>query len=76
VTNTSNKTISVVKNVGKVDYEKGIVTILNFAVSAYSGSGIKLYVKPRSSDVDFALSDYFEIKTEDVAITVIGTRKE
>ena len=76
VTNTSNKTISVVKNVGKVDYDKGTVTILNFATPAYSGNGIKLYVKPRSSDVDFALSDYFEVKTEDVAIAIIGTRKE
>lgn len=76
VTGTANKTTSVVKNIGKVDYDKGIVTILNFTTPAYSGAGIKLYVKPRTNDVDFAQSDYFEIKTEDVAITVVGTRKE
>ena len=76
VTNSSNKTMSVVKNIGKVDYDKGTVAILNFATPSYSGSGIKLYVTPRSNDVDFALSDYFEIKTEDVNITIVGTRKE
>jgi hypothetical protein len=76
VTNSSNKTMSVVKNIGKVDYDKGTIAILNFAIPSYSGNGIKLYVKPRSSEVDFALSDYFEVKTEDVNITIIGTRKE
>lgn len=76
VTGTANKTTSVVKNIGKVDYDKGVVTILNFTTPAYSGAGIKLYVRPRTNDVDFAQSDYFEIKTEDVAITVVGTRKE
>lgn len=76
VTGTAGKTTSIVKAIGKVDYEAGKITIQNFQVSKYEGNAIKIYVRPRSNDVDFALSDYFEIKSEDISIGVVGTRKE
>lgn len=76
VTSTANRTVSVVKNIGRVNYAKGLITISNFSVSGYTGEGIKVYARPKSNDVDFALSDYFEIKTEDVNVNVIGTRNQ
>lgn len=75
VAGTANKTTTAVKNVGKVNYNTGTITISNFITSGYTGAGIKLYVRPRSNDVDFAMRDYFEIKSEDVAISVIGVRE-
>lgn len=76
VSTTANRSLSVVKNIGKVNYDKGNITMTGFNVSSYTGSGIKIYVRPRSLDVDFSQGDYFEIKSEDIAIGVIGNRKQ
>lgn len=72
---TPNETVSVIKNIGTIDYDTGLLRILSFTVSAYSGDAIKLYVLPRTNDVDFGRGDYFEIKAEDVDIEVIGIRE-
>lgn len=76
VTGTSGKTTSIMKTIGKVNYNTGTLTIQNFTTSKYDPAGIKIYVRPKSNDVDFLLSDYFEIKSEDIAIDVIGTRTQ
>lgn len=74
VSSTSGRTLSLVKNIGRVDYESGVITLSNFVVSNYVGSEIKIYVRPKSNDVDFSSSDYFEIKSEDTNVEVIGVR--
>lgn len=74
VSSTSGRTLSLVKNVGRVNYARGIITLSNFSVSRYAGSEIKIYVRPKSNDVDFSSSDYFEIKSEDTNVEVIGVR--
>ena len=71
---TSESTLSVVKEIGTIDYNKGLIKLSNFIVTAFNGNAIKIYVVPRTNDVDFTRSDYFEIKSEDVDITVIGVR--
>jgi len=71
---TSERTLSVVKEIGTIDYNKGLIKLSNFIVTAFNGNAIKIYVVPRTNDVDFTRSDYFEIKSEDVDITVIGVR--
>lgn len=75
VQNTSDRTVSVVKNIGNINYDTGKVTLSNFVTSGYDGNQIKIYVLPRTNDVDFGRSDYFEIKTEDIAVNVIGVRE-
>lgn len=70
-----NNSISTIQNVGTIDYESGRVKLLNLNVTAYEGDAIKVYVTPRSNDVSFGRSDYFEIKAEDVMIDVIGVRE-
>ena len=74
VSQTSGKTYSFVREIGSIDYEAGIVSISSFEVSSYEGDNIKIYVTPRSNDVEFELGDYFEIKSEDINIEVIGIR--
>lgn len=76
VTITGNKTHSIVLNIGKIDYDTGIITLNSFAPEAYEGNDIKVYVAPRSNDVNFLRGDYFEIKQEDVNINVIGIRRD
>lgn len=74
VTQSSSKTYSLVKDIGTIDYETGIVILNNFNVTSHENNDLKIYVAPRSNDVEFELGDYFEIKTEDVDIEVIGIR--
>lgn len=76
VTTYGQKTHSLVTNLGKINYNTGTITLSGFSPDAYVGDGIKLYVLPRSNDVDFTRSDYFEIKEEDVNIDVIGIRRD
>jgi hypothetical protein len=75
VTISSGRTFSLVRNVGTVDYSKGLIKLSSFSVQKYSGDAIKIYVTPESNDVDFGRSDYFEIKIEDVKVNVLGVRK-
>lgn len=75
VFNTPNKTVSMVKKVGTIDYATGTITLTDFNVSGFDGNAIKIYVVPQSNDVTFGRGDYFEIKSEDVAIDVIGVRE-
>lgn len=75
VYNTPNRTVSTVKNVGKINYNTGEITIPSLSISSYEGNAIKLFVLPRSNDVDFGKSDYFEIKAEDVSVEVVGVRE-
>lgn len=75
VYSNKNDTQSVVQNIGTVNYETGELRIANLYVSDFLGDAIKIYVTPRSNDVQFGRSDYFEIKAEDVNITVTGVRE-
>lgn len=75
VYSNKNDTQSVVQNIGTIDYETGELRIANLYVSAFLGDAIKIYVTPRSNDVSFGRSDYFEIKEEDIMVTVSGVRE-
>lgn len=70
-----NDTQSSVINIGSVNYDTGELRIANFYVSAFVGDAIKIYVTPRSNDVSFGRSDYFEIKAEDITMNVSGVRE-
>ena len=70
-----NDTISTIKEIGTVNYATGEIRIANFYTSGFEGTAIKFYVTPQSNDVSFGRSDYFEIKSEDVTIDVIGVRE-
>lgn len=74
VTATGGKTTTTIKEIGTVNYDKGLIKLSNFNVTRYTGDAIKIYVLPETNDVDFTRSDYFEIKAEDVNIEVIGIR--
>lgn len=74
VSPTSGRSVSLVKEIGTINYNKGLIRLSSFEVSAFSGKEIKVYVTPRSNDVDFARRDYFEIKAADTNIEVLGIR--
>lgn len=76
VTTYGQRTRSLVSDLGTINYNRGTITLSSFNPDSYSGNGIKFYVLPRTNDVDFTRSDYFEIKEEDVNIEVLGIRRD
>lgn len=75
VYDSMDNNVTVVQNVGTINYDTGRVVLNSFVVSAFVDGAIKIYVTPRSNDVNFSRNEYFEIKEEDIKITVVGLRE-
>lgn len=61
-------------NAGTVDYETGKVIITNLNVSGYSGAEIKLYGRTRVPTIESPKNRILSIRSEDIAINVVGVR--
>jgi hypothetical protein len=72
---TKNDFVSIIDNIGTVDYKTGRIVINNLVVSSYIGDVIKVYVTPKTNDVAFGRTDFFTIKSEDISITTKGVRE-
>lgn len=57
--------------IGTIDYATGTVVISNLNVESFTGSGIKLYIKPVSLDYSTSLRNILKIKPEDVSVTMV-----
>lgn len=60
----------IVKEIGTVDYINGIVTINNITISAYEGSGIKIYSKSKLNDITSSKNVILSINDQDVSVLV------
>lgn len=69
VKQTADSHIEILR-VGTVNYTTGVINITNLNVESYSGSGIKLYVKPISRDYNTTLQHILKIKEEDLIVTM------
>lgn len=70
VRQNGNKELVINKNVGSVDYNRGIIRINNLMVQSYSGSGIKFYVVPKSRDFSIPKNSIISIRNEDLKVDV------
>lgn len=68
-------TTSIVKNVGTVNYDTGLVQISGLKVDKYFGSGIKIYARPRSRDISSTKNTILTINQTDVDITIEQVRE-
>lgn len=57
--------------IGTIDYATGTIVISNLNVESFTGSGIKLYIKPVSLDYSTSLRNILKIKPEDVSVTMV-----
>jgi hypothetical protein len=57
--------------IGTVDYTTGTVIINNLNVETFTGSGIKLYIKPISKDYSSSLKNILKINPSDVTVTAV-----
>ena len=74
ITITNGNNVIVTNNIGTIDYTTGDVTITNLNVSAYVGSGIKLYGTSVNQDFTSYNNTIIEILTEDVIVNVTSVR--
>jgi len=57
--------------IGTIDYTTGSIVISNLNVESYTGSGIKLYIKPVSLDYSTSLKNILKINPEDVSVRMV-----
>ncbi len=62
------------QNVGTVDYESGKVSIEGLLITKYTGGftsgSIKIFARPKNTDIDGRREDILRIRDEDTIITV------
>ena len=74
ITLTNGSPVVVTGGIGTINYTTGDVTISNLNVSAYVGSGIKIYGTPVTQDFTAYNNTIIEILPEDTTVTVTSVR--
>lgn len=59
-----------IKNIGTINYSKGVITINDFNPTSYTGDAIKIYIYSEETDFTFNRNFLFNIKNEDIDIVV------
>jgi hypothetical protein len=67
---TSGGVDRVVKRVGTVDYETGVVRLSGWEVGSYAGDFIRAWVRPRGRDVPCPSGTILKLENEDVSVRV------
>ena len=65
----------VVREIGTVDYDSGVIKINNFSMESYTGTFFKVFVSPRSKDITSAQNTILNIVDADVVVNVNQTRE-
>jgi hypothetical protein len=63
-----------VVDIGTVDYDKGIVKLINFTIDSYDGNDIKIYAKPRDNDITVGKNTILTIESSEIKIAVESVR--
>jgi hypothetical protein len=63
---------NIIKNIGTVNYDTGLVQLSSFNISAYDGAGIKVKAEPRNKDISVVNNVIINIVEDDIALTVQG----
>ena len=64
-----------VKDVGTVDYEKGIISLVDFMVESYTGTELKIFGVPDADDITISGNNILELGTDEVDIRVRTVRE-
>lgn len=64
-----------IKKVGTVDYVNGVIKLVDFNPSAFTGNGVDVFIKPKSSDIVSSQKSIMTINTRDVTINIVPVRK-
>jgi hypothetical protein len=65
----------VVREIGTVNYDTGVIKLNNFSMESYTGTFFKVFVSPRSKDITSAQNTILNIVDADVVVNVNQTRE-
>jgi hypothetical protein len=65
----------VIDSVGTVNYVTGRVQLTNFKLDSFTGTYVKVYATPKSSDISAAQNTILNIVDSDIRVTVEQTRE-
>jgi len=63
-----------IQNVGTVNYETGLVKLVNFKLDSFSGSALKIYGVPRDKDIMSGKNTILTIETDEIKVSVEALR--
>lgn len=64
-----------VKQIGTVDYEKGIVQIYDFNIDTYEGTELRIYGVPNSNDISVVGNNIFTLGLDELTVNVKTVRE-
>lgn len=64
-----------IADIGRINYETGLLQISNFAILSHENASIKFYVVPRYKDVSTLNNVILNIIDEDVVLTIVPVRQ-
>lgn len=64
-----------ITDIGRINYETGLVQLSNFAIISYDGAGIKFYAVPRFKDITTLNNVILNIIEEDVVLNIVPVRQ-
>lgn len=64
-----------VKDIGTIDYDRGVAQLVNFSADKYDGQSIRLYASPATSDITSSFNDILKIDPSEVNIQVETVRE-
>ena len=77
ITTLVGSNYKMIKEIGNIDYKQGKIVLNNINVSGIVGGGteLKIYIFSEESNYDFSQNVYFEIKEDDIDVTVDVVRE-
>jgi hypothetical protein len=64
-----------VKKIGTVDYVTGVITITDFNPTAFTGDGVDLFIKTKSSDITSSQKSIMTINPRDITVNITPVRR-
>jgi len=63
-----------IRDIGTVDYNTGLIKLINFTVNSYQGNEIKIYARPRDTDVSVSKNTILTIEPTEVKVKIEAVR--
>ena len=63
-----------IRDVGTVNYDTGLIKLINFTVNSYQGNEIKIYARPRDSDVSVNKNTILTIEPTEIKVKIEAVR--
>lgn len=70
-----NQNVSLISEVGHVDYDTGRIVLSGIKPLAYDPTGIKVYAKPADKNIQGRLDIIVAVEDDEVAVRVLGVRE-